>query len=107
MGGATYLSLVLACAISRLLARGRGSVAGDFFLAGVAALPMAALALGGIFISGMGGDILRVITGCYSVLILYIGFTQISDMNEPKAMAAVPCMILTCFGIAVWVARSV
>ena len=107
MGGATYLSLVLACAIARLLARGRGSIAGDFFLAGVAALPMAALALGGIFISGMGGDILRVITGCYSVLILYIGFTQISDMNGPKAMAAVPCMILTCFGIAVWVARSV
>jgi curved DNA-binding protein CbpA len=107
MGGATYLSLVLGCAIARQLARGRGSFAGDFFLAGVAALPMAALALGGIFISGMGGDILRVITGCYSVLILYIGFTQISGMNEPKAMVAVPCMILTCFGIAAWVARSV
>jgi curved DNA-binding protein CbpA len=107
MGGATYLSLVLACAIARLLARGRGSFAGDFFLAGVVALPMAALALGGIFISGMGGNILRVITGCYSVLILYIGCTQISDMDEPRAMVAVPCIILTCFGIAAWVARAV
>jgi curved DNA-binding protein CbpA len=107
MGGAAYLSLVLACAIARLLARGRGSFAGDFFLAGVVALPMAALALGGIFISGMGEDILRVITGCYSVLILYMGCTQISDMDEPRAMVAVPCIILTCFGIAAWVARAV
>lgn len=107
MGGAAYLSLVLACAIARLLARGRGSFAGDFFLAGVVALPMAALALGGIFISGMGGDILRVMTGCYSVLILYIGCTQISNMDEPRAMVAVPCIILTCFGIAAWVARLV
>jgi tetratricopeptide (TPR) repeat protein len=106
IGGAAYLSLVLVCAIARLLARGRGSVAGDFFLAGVAALPMAALALGSIF-SGMGGDILRVITGCYSVLILYIGCTQISDIDEPRAMVAVPCIILSCFGIAAWVARSV
>jgi curved DNA-binding protein CbpA len=105
--GANYLSLVLVCAIARLVARGRGSFAGDFFLAGVVALPIAALALGGIFISGMGGDILRVITGCYSVLILYIGCTQISDIDEPKAMVAVPCIILTCYGIAAWVARSV
>ncbi len=109
IGCAAYLSLALASAIFRPLARGRGSFAGDFFLAGVAALPMAVLALASGFglSSGLGGDILRIITGCYSVFILYVGCTQISDIDEPRAMVVVPCMIFASLGISAWVANSI
>lgn len=109
IGCVAYLSLTLASAISRPLARGRGSLAGDFFLTGVAALPMAILALAGGFGLGigLGGEILKIITGCYSVLILYIGCTQISNIDEPRAMVVVPCMILASLGVSAWVANSI
>jgi curved DNA-binding protein CbpA len=109
IGCVAYLSLTLASAISRPLARGRGSLAGDFFLTGVAALPMAILALASGFGlgTGLGGEILKVITGCYSVLILYIGCTQISNIDEPRAMVVVPCMILASLGVSAWVANSI
>jgi curved DNA-binding protein CbpA len=107
IGGTAYLGLVLASAIARRLAHGRGSFAGDFFLAGVAALPMAVLALGSSFSLGIGGELLRIVAGCYSVLILYIGCTQLSDIAEPRAMAVVPCMILATLGVSAWVANSI
>ncbi|WP_404784717.1 DnaJ domain-containing protein [Altericista sp. CCNU0014] len=106
IGMAAYLGLVLASAIVRRLARGRGSVAADFFLAGVAALPMAVLALGSSFQLGIGGALLRIVAVCYSVLILYVGCTQLSDIDEPRAMAAVPCTIVASLGIAALVANA-
>jgi curved DNA-binding protein CbpA len=108
IGCAAYLSLALASAIFRQLAGGRGSLAGDFFLTGVAVLPMAVLALASGFgiSSGLGADILRIIAGCYSVFILYVGCTQISDIDEPRAMVVVPCMIFSSLGISAWVANS-
>jgi curved DNA-binding protein CbpA len=109
MGCAAYLGLALASALARLLMGGRGSFAGDLFVAGVAALPMALLVLGrGIALNfGPAWEILRITTGCYSVLILYIGCTQIANIEEPKAMAAVPGMIFASFSASALVARFI
>jgi tetratricopeptide (TPR) repeat protein len=108
-GCAAYLGLAMASAIARLLMGGRGSFAGDLYLAGVAALPMAVLVLGSSVTSnlGIGWEILKITTGCYSVLILYIGCTQISNVDEPKAMIAVPCMILASLSASALVARLI
>lgn len=101
MGGVVYLSLALGSAITRGLARGHGSYAGDLFLAGVAVLPMAGMALGSglaIAVGSIGWLILGVITGCYCTLILHMGCTQISRIHESLAMVAVPCILLFSLG---------
>jgi curved DNA-binding protein CbpA len=109
MGGAAYMGCVLAGMLARLLLGGRGSFAGDLFVAGVAALPMAILALGsGIAVNfGIAWEILRITTGCYSVLILYIGCTQIGNIDEPKAMVAVPGIIFASFSASALVTRFI
>jgi curved DNA-binding protein CbpA len=103
MGGTIYLSLAIGSAVSRWLARGRGSFAGDLFLAGVVALPMAVTALGGsltgaLGFGSIGWTIFGVIAGCYSTVILYIGCTQISHIHESRAMMAVPFILLASLG---------
>jgi curved DNA-binding protein CbpA len=104
MGGTVYLGLAFGSAIARCLARGRGSFSGDLFLAGVVALPMAGMALGrslaGVLGFGsIGWIIFGVIAGCYSTVILYIGCTQISHIQESRAMVAVPCILLLSIGL--------
>jgi curved DNA-binding protein CbpA len=108
-GFAAYMGLVLASTLARLLMGGRGSLAGDLFLAGVTALPMAVMVLGGGIAANFGivWEILRITTGCYSVLILYIGCTQIGNIDEPKAMVAVPGMIFASFGALALAARFI
>jgi curved DNA-binding protein CbpA len=108
-GCAAYLGLAVASAIARLLMGGRGSLAGDLYLAGVAALPMAVLVLGSSIASTFGivWEILKITTGCYTVLILYIGCTQINNIGEPKAMFAVPSMIFASFSAWALVARLI
>jgi curved DNA-binding protein CbpA len=106
-GCAAYLGLAVASAIARLLMGGRGSLAGDLYLAGVAALPMAVFVLGNSIASTLGivWEILKITTGCYTVLTLYIGCTQINNIDEPKAMFAVPGMIFASFSASALVAR--
>jgi curved DNA-binding protein CbpA len=108
-GFAAYIGLVLASTLARLLMGGRGSLAGDLFLAGVAALPMAVLFLGGGIAAnfGIAWEILRITTGCYSVLILYVGCTQIDNIDAPKAMVAVPGMIFASFSALALAARFI
>jgi hypothetical protein len=91
-----YICLVLAIAITRLLGRGQGTWAGDLFLAGVALLPIAGTLLLGAAAMGlgiMGLMDLWVLMGCYSTLILYLGCTQLHQIEEPYAMLAVPLML--------------
>jgi curved DNA-binding protein CbpA len=109
MGGAAYMGCALAGMLARLLMGGRGSFAGDLFVVGVAALPMAILALGsGIAVNfGIIWEILRITTGCYSVLILYIGCTQIGNIDESKAMVAVPGIIFASFSASALVTRFI
>jgi tetratricopeptide (TPR) repeat protein len=97
-GLAAYLSVAIALTLTRLVAaRGSGSYSGDLFVSGVASLPIAVLMLGGSFVTPLGSSILFVlgnIAGCYSILILYIGCTQLSHIDEARAMVAVPFIVL-------------
>jgi curved DNA-binding protein CbpA len=95
MVGPLYLVLAISGAILRRLARSRGSWPGDFFLAGVALLPMAGWALlRGLALWGWMHPILMAFAGCYSVVILYVGCKQLSEMAETAAMVAVPLMLI-------------
>jgi curved DNA-binding protein CbpA len=107
MGCTAYMGLAVASTLARLLMGGRGSFAGDLFVAGVAALPMAATILGsGIALNfGIVWVILMIATAYYSILILYIGCTQIGNINEPKARVSVLGMIFASFSASALVAR--
>jgi curved DNA-binding protein CbpA len=109
MGCAAYMGCALAGMLARLLMGGRGSFAGDLFVSGVAALPMAILALssGTAVNFGIIWEILKITTGCYSVLILYIGCTQIGNIDESKAMVAVPGIIFASFSASALVTRFI
>jgi curved DNA-binding protein CbpA len=97
-GLAAYLSVAIALTLTRLVAaRGRGSYFGDLFLSGVASLPIALFILLSSAAAPLGSSffsVFWVISGCYSILILYIGCTQLSNIDEPRAMVAVPFIVL-------------
>jgi hypothetical protein len=40
---------------------------------------------------------------CYSIVILYVGCTQLSNIVEPYALLTVPLMLLASGRVAVWV----
>jgi curved DNA-binding protein CbpA len=96
-GLTAYLSVTISLILARLVAQGHGSYWGDLFLSGVASLPMALLMLLSNLVAPLGSSVLSalwVIASCYSILIVYIGCTQLSNMSEPRAMVTVPLIIL-------------
>jgi tetratricopeptide (TPR) repeat protein len=102
-----YGCLVLSSAIARFLTRGGGHWAGDFFLSGVAFLPLsvAMLVLSALMRAGIVGlPILPLVlfASCYSIVILYVGCTQLSNIVEPYAMLTVPLTLLASGQVAVW-----
>jgi curved DNA-binding protein CbpA len=107
VSGVFYGCLVLSSAIARFLTRGHGHWTGDFFLSGVACLPLsvAMLALSALMqASILGLPILPLVlfASCYSIIILYVGCTQLSNIVEPYALLTVPLMLLTSGQVAVW-----
>jgi hypothetical protein len=106
--GVFYGCLVLSSAIARFLTRGRGHWAGDFFLSGVACLPLSVtmLVLSALMQAGiLGLPVLPLVlfASCYSVVILYVGCMQLSNIVEPYALLTVPLMLLASGRVAVWV----
>jgi tetratricopeptide (TPR) repeat protein len=96
-GLTAYLSVWTSLTLARLTAQGRGSYCSDLFLSGVASLPIALFMLLSSLTSTPGSgifSILWVIVGCYSILILYVGCTQLNHISEPLAMVAVPLIVL-------------
>jgi tetratricopeptide (TPR) repeat protein len=94
-----FVTLVIGSAIARLLARGRGHWAGDFLLAGVVLLPLALMVLLTSVLSWLGvmaslNTFAITFASCYSILILYIGCTQLSNLTEPMAMVIVPVLLM-------------
>jgi hypothetical protein len=97
VGLVPFVSLAVVSAIARGTFRSNGSLAGDFFLAGASLLPLSfLLLLSSIssFLPPITMPILSVFVGCYTILTLYSGCTQISNLSEKATAFIVPVMLL-------------
>lgn len=97
VGFVPFVSLATSSAIARGIFRHSGSFAGDIFLAGASLLPLSFL----IILSGISSvlpkntmPVLTVFVTCYTVLTLYSGCTQISNLSEKAAAFMVPVILL-------------
>jgi hypothetical protein len=93
-------------ALARRVFNAAGSFESDAFIAGASLLPVGfVVVLTGIL--GMGNievvAVLAVFAGCYTILMLYTGCTQISKITEAKAAATVPVMLL----LSAWLCKVV
>lgn len=105
VGIVPFITLTIISAIARLLFRCRGSLAGDIFLAGAALMPLSILAVASGISTQLGSHIMIIITvfcSCYTILLLYGGCTQISNLSETTAALLVPVMILVTGWITYW-----
>ncbi len=109
LGIVIWAALILMGALLRLLTRQGGSWAGDVFVAGVTLLPLAMLMILSVPLSSLGSGFMAaasMFTLCYSVLLLYAGCTQISDIPESMAVLAVPFMFVIISSLASFVMAS-
>lgn len=97
VGVVPFVSLGIISAIARGIFRKGGSGAGDIFLAGATLLPIGFV----IFLSSVAKFlpaytmlVLSVFASCYTILMLYSGCTQISNLSEKVAAFVVPVMLL-------------
>lgn len=96
-----------AIALARKTFHGRnGTIESDVFVAGASLVPISVALL----LSGLLGSasidimaILAVFAFVYTVLILYTGCTRISEIEIPRAIPAVPIIIL----IAAWLSKII
>jgi len=96
-----------ASALARKTFQGKnGSIESDVFLAGVSLAPMGLLLL----LSGLLGSanievaaLVGIFSLTYTILILYVGCTQISQITTSRAVPAVPVVIV----IAVWLSKII
>ncbi|MCP2731636.1 J domain-containing protein [Limnofasciculus baicalensis] len=105
VGIVPFIALTIISAIARLLFRCHGSLAGDIFLAGAALMPLSILAVASGISTQLGSHIMIIITvfcSCYTILLLYGGCTQISNLSEITAALLVPAMILATGWISYW-----
>lgn len=97
VGIVPFISLGITSAIARGVFRHSGSFAGDIFLAGASLLPLSFLVLLSSLSSFLPDNtmlILTVFTSCYTILTLYSGCTQISNLSEKAAAFIVPVFVL-------------
>lgn len=96
-----------ACVLARKTFQGKaGTIESDVFLAGVSLAPMGLLLLlSGLL--GIGNIDVELLVGVfaltYTILILYVGCTQISQIATSRAVPAVPIVIL----IAGWLSKVI
>jgi hypothetical protein len=121
-------TLIVACALARIVFRGNGQLAGDFYIAGVSLLPLAAIFLVGLVLgpdigsprSDVAGRttytvlvwkdaVLKVGTVfalAYSTLLLYTGYSKIAGIAEEKAALAVSSVLAVSLLVLSVIARN-
>ncbi len=121
-------TLIVTCALARIVFRGHGQLAGDFYIAGVSLLPLAAVFLVGLVLgpdigsprSDVAGRttltvlvwkdaVLKVGTVfalAYSTLLLYTGYSKIAGIAEEKAALAVPVVLAVSLLVLSVIARN-
>ena len=107
-GSATFLSLIIMLAISRLFLRRQGTWAGDTFIAGATVLPMGIFVL----ISPMALRLpwlwllLLCVTGHHTFLTLHSGYSQIHHHREVVATWLSPSVLFTSLSIGYLVLQA-
>jgi curved DNA-binding protein CbpA len=94
LGAISFINLAIASLLMRLILRGHGSVAGDCFIAGMTLLPLSLIILLNGLLPIPVVIVLGAFTFCYTVLTLYSGCSQISNLSEGQSALAVPIMLL-------------
>ncbi|MGC1393128.1 MAG: DnaJ domain-containing protein [Coleofasciculaceae cyanobacterium] len=97
LGAVPFFSIALISALARGVFRRRGSLAGDIFLAGASLQPLSFLFLLSSLAKILPSNTLLIISvfvSCYTILILYSGCTQISNLSEKAATLIVPGMLI-------------
>lgn len=97
VGVVPFVTLAVISAIARAVFRRGGSFAGDLFLAGASVLPLSFLLIVSSiseFLPSNTLPVLSVFISCYTILTLYSGCTQISNLSEKVAAFIVPVMLL-------------
>jgi len=105
-GFVPFVALTVAGLIGEKAGGGKGDVASDAFIAGVALLPLgivflAATLLGIDNISIVGT--IAIVGFCLTVLILFAGLTRIGEVSEKAASYAVPLMLVA----SVWLSKEI
>lgn len=95
-----FVGFAVTSALARFIFRRQGSFAGDLFLAGASVLPLVFFSLFWAIVPTGIGIALLVFTCCYTILLLYSGCTQISNLSEAQAALVVPIMLLVGGGLA-------
>jgi curved DNA-binding protein CbpA len=97
VGFVPFVTLMVISGIARLITRRPGSLAGDIFLAGASLIPVGFLALASAVSTRLPSNtmpVLSVFASCYTIVTLYSGCTQISNLSEKAAAFLVPVMLL-------------
>ena len=97
VAAAPFFSLSMISVITRGIFRRPGRFIGDIFLAGASLLPLSFLLLFSTLANILPNytlAILSVFVTCYTILILYSGCTQISNLPEKAAALIVPVMLI-------------
>jgi tetratricopeptide (TPR) repeat protein len=103
LGAVPFLCIAIINRLLRLIYRSSGSIAGDFFTAGVTLLPFGFLMIFWAIIPNflsIPAIILLIFVFCYLVITLYSSCTQISNFSETISTFAVPAMLAATFWIS-------
>jgi tetratricopeptide (TPR) repeat protein len=100
--GRLYSMLVVTSAIAHKFAKGHFYWSASCFLVGVTVFPIGLWAIVGGLASGLSWIwwILTAIAGCYSVIILYVSYIQLSKMADSTAMVVVPLTLTASVTVA-------
>lgn len=105
-GVVPFITLTASGAIARKIFRGKGSVAGDIYIAGACLLPQGLFILVASFLGVANFEVIMalfVFAVTYSVLMLFAGCSRISAISEAGAAPAVPLMLL----LSLWLTKVV
>ncbi|HHP7245619.1 MAG TPA: tetratricopeptide repeat protein [Elainellaceae cyanobacterium] len=94
LGALSFINLAIASLMMRVILQGRGSLAGDCFIAGASLLPLSTIVLLNGLLPIPFVIALSVFAGCYMILTLYSGCSQISNLSEGRSALAVPILML-------------
>ncbi len=106
VGFVPFVSLAVACFVGEKVGRGQGSVTSDFFIAGVALLPLGIVLLLSAVIGVANFEVIgtcAIIAVCLNVLLLFAGLTRIGKLSEKAASISVPLMLVA----SVWIAKVI